>query len=69
MDRVYEAIYNPNETKEVNFVDMGHQSGFDTIAEFAYFSIVMCDGQVKSNGWKQLENYPNDFKVTKSHQN
>lgn len=63
MDKVYDTIYNNDQTEEINFVDMGSQNVFDQISEFSKFSILMCDGHIASNGWKQLENYPNDFKV------
>lgn len=63
MEQVYEVLYNDNETEEINFVDMGQQSAYAMVNEFAFFSIVMCEGQVTSKGWKELENYPNDFKV------
>lgn len=59
MDQVYDAIHS----KEVNLVDMGDQNAFSLIAELAQFRTETCVGQVKSNGWKELENYPNDFKV------
>lgn len=69
MDQVYDTIYNNEAMEDVNFVDMGSQSVFSQIFEFAKFSTLMCDGHVTSSGWKQLENYPDDFKVTAvSHQ-
>lgn len=63
MEKVYEILYNNDHSEEINFVDMGDQNAYDMIAEFAKFSIEMCVGQVTSNGWKELDNYPNDFKV------
>lgn len=63
MDQVYESIYNSSDSEEINYVEMGDKNPYDMIAEYAKFSTEMCVGQVKSNGWKQLENYPNDFKV------
>lgn len=63
MDQVYEILYNSNHSEEINFVEIGDQNPYDMITEFAKFSVDMCVGQVTSNGWKQLENYPNDFKV------
>lgn len=65
MEQVYELLYNSNETEEeeVNFVDMGLQGAYSMISELAEFSQVFCIGQIRSRGWKQLENYPDDFKV------
>lgn len=62
MEKVYQTIYNPDAEK-INFVEMGDQNVYDWLSEFAGFSIATCVGHVTSDGWKQLENYPNDFKV------
>ncbi|KAJ6644295.1 UDP-glycosyltransferase UGT5 [Pseudolycoriella hygida] len=62
MDQVYERLYNDVEAEEINFIDMGDKDPYGLLTEFGQFSEIMCYGQVTSNGWKELENYPSDFK-------
>ncbi|KAG4075278.1 hypothetical protein HA402_003069 [Bradysia odoriphaga] len=62
MDRVYDSIYDNDQGEELNFVDMGSQSALDQMAEYSKYTMLMCEGHVASSGWKQLENYPKDFK-------
>lgn len=64
-EKVYEVLYNSQPEEEINFVEVGDQNAFKQIIEFSKFSILMCVGHIKSEGWKQLEQYPNDFKVIK----
>lgn len=67
MDQVYANAYNNNHSEQVNFVDMGDENPYNTIAQLAQFSTEMCVGHVTSDGWEELDNYPNDFKVIMIH--
>lgn len=62
MDQVYEILLS-NQGEEKNYIEMGQQNPYDTIVGFTKYSVDVCVGQVTSNGWKHLENYPNDFRV------
>lgn len=61
MDQVYENLHNQNEEK--NYITLGNQNPYDTFVGFTKYSVDVCVGQVTSKGWKELENYPNDFRV------
>lgn len=63
MERVYETFHTNDRTEEINFVDLGDTNVFDQIQEYAKYSTDMCLGNLRSEGWKQLENYPDNFKV------
>lgn len=64
MERVYEIFYTNDRSEEINFVDLGDKNVFTQIQEYSKYSTDMCLGNLRSNGWKQLENYPDNFQVT-----
>lgn len=65
MDKVYETFYNADKAAdELSFFDLGTSQS--VVAQFlagTKFSIVICNGFLKSSGWEQLSSYPDDFKV------
>lgn len=62
LERVYESIYDEG-GPEINFIEIGQQNAWEQMNGFYDFSLGQCKGSVQSKGWKQLENYPPDFKV------
>lgn len=62
MERVYYDLYS-NEDEQYNYVEMGERPALEVVMEFSKMGVDVCTSHVSSNGWKQLENYPDNFKV------
>lgn len=62
LDKVYDRLYN-SEDVQFNYIEIGKVNPWVSIKAFYDFTMMSCEGSVISSGWKQLENYPNDFKV------
>ncbi len=64
MERVYETVEASSDTWELNIFKMGYTNIILQYFDTPELIIAVCDGLTKSNGWQQLNSYPNDFKVS-----
>lgn len=62
MEKVYETVAASDDF-ELNIFEMGFKNIILQYFDTPELTIAVCDGLVQSNGWQQLNNYPNDFKV------
>lgn len=62
LDKVYDRLYN-TEDVEFNYIEIGKVNPWLSMKPFYDFSLLSCEGAAMSSGWKQLQNYPDDFKV------
>lgn len=62
MEKVYENIY-ASDGFDLNLFEMGSKNVLLQYLDTPPLVIEVCDGLLRSNGWKQLNNYPNGFKV------
>ena len=62
LETLYPAFYNGTEV--FNFFEMGKVSVWASLYEFCGFSELSCNAAFDSKGYKQLLNYPKDFKVS-----
>lgn len=62
LNGVYDVVYNSSDALSSDFVDMGQGSPWIMFPVMNTFGIQMCESMVNSNGYKQLLNYPDDFK-------
>lgn len=58
MEKVYEKVYG-----EINFIERRNLNVFIQMLGYSMYASNICLGHLQSGGWKQLDNYPNDFKV------
>lgn len=61
LDRVYDQ-YSSNEN-DFDHIEMGEQTAWHQAKAFFDITKLACKGALLSSGWKQLQNYPDDFKV------
>ena len=61
LEEMYPTVYEDG--KEPDFFEYGNLSPAETFKLYAQFSEQACVGAVKSKGYKQLLNYPDNFKV------
>ncbi|KAG5683951.1 hypothetical protein PVAND_013207 [Polypedilum vanderplanki] len=60
LNQVYSEIYNA--TEELNFFEFNEASPYELFMLYADASEKACRGSIKSKGYKQLLDYPDDFK-------
>ncbi|XP_059612715.1 UDP-glycosyltransferase UGT5-like [Phlebotomus argentipes] len=60
LDKVYEVLYDGSD--DMNYVELGKANGFIKTLVFVTFSMRSLEGSVISKGYKQLLDYPDDFK-------
>lgn len=61
LEAVYDRLYNTE--LEIDYFSIGNKSPWAMIKLTLDFSHLICEGAVHSTGWKQLQDYPDDFKV------
>lgn len=64
MNGVYDAIYNSS-AEESDLIALGDNSPYKMIHLITDFFYLACNGAIKSRGYLQLLQYPDDFKVSK----
>lgn len=62
MEKVYESV-EASDSLEINIFEIGIKNIILQYLDTPELMIAVCDGLTKSNGWHQLNSYPNDFKV------
>lgn len=62
MEKVYESIA-VSDSLEINIFETGIMNIILQYLDTPELTIAVCDGLTKSNGWQQLNSYPNNFKV------
>lgn len=62
MEKVYETVAASADF-ELNIFEMGFMNIILQYFDTPELTIAVCDGLTQSNGWHQLNRYPNDFKV------
>lgn len=60
LEKVYAATYNGS--TEMNFIEMGKLSFLEMYLGFAFFIEAACESALKSNGYQQILDFPDDFK-------
>ncbi len=63
MEKVYNRVYSTLEEKKIDFFEIGQINPFLQFLFLSDWVTSSCKGFVESDGWEQLKNYPNDFKV------
>lgn len=58
---MYEHFYDPEHG--LNFIEYGRANAWQQMLAFQDFSLLVCEGITMSRGWKQLNAYPESFKV------
>lgn len=61
LDKVYDHLYNGD--VKFDYIEIGESNPWTQFQGFYDFSQLSCKGAIHSSGWKQLQNYPDDFKV------
>lgn len=64
MNGVYDAMYNGT-AEESDLIAMGDKSPYQMVSLVSDFFYSACKGTIKSRGYQQLLEYPDDFKVSK----
>lgn len=62
MEKVYETVAI-SDGMELNIFETGIKNIILQYFDTPELIIAVCDGLTQSNGWQQLNDYPNDFKV------
>ncbi|XP_059613971.1 UDP-glycosyltransferase UGT5-like [Phlebotomus argentipes] len=65
LDKVYDVMYNPEDEDfemEFNYFDMGNLNSYLQLFMFVDFTEIILKGSLKSTGFRQLLDYPDDFK-------
>lgn len=62
MEKVYESV-EISDSLEINIFEIGVKNIILQYLDTPELMIAVCDGLTRSNGWRQLNSYPNDFKV------
>lgn len=65
LEKVYEQIYSSGSF--MNFFDLPKLAFYNEILSAFEFYTLSCEGSYASAGYKQLINYPPDFKVSVIH--
>lgn len=66
LDKVYDRLYNSDDM-DMNLLDFGKLSPWFHFGPLFEYYWNTCEGAVVSSGWKQLRDYPSDFKVFKNY--
>jgi len=64
LDQMYSAIYNG--TKQIDFFEYAKMKPWELLKMYGDMSETSCVGSLKSKGYKQLLDYPDNFKVSLS---
>lgn len=62
LENIYTEFYDET-LSDFDFIEYGNAPAWKQMKEMYDYSLVLCKVSIKSNGWKQLQNYPSDFKV------
>lgn len=62
MEKVYESVME-SDGFDSHFFEMGIKNIFLQYLDTPPLVLAVCDGLIRSNGWHQLNSYPNGFKV------
>lgn len=62
MEKVYETVSESGKF-DINIFEMGNKNIFLQYLDTPQLVLAVCDGLIRSNGWRTLNSYPNGFKV------
>lgn len=63
MEKVYETVESSLDSSDLDITDNSFMNIIQQYFDTPQLTVAVCEGLVKSNGWHQLNNYPNDFMV------
>lgn len=63
LEKMYDTLYAAGGELDINFIEYGNTNPWSQFGPFYEYSYLSCMGIFASQGWQQLKDYPDDFKV------